>query len=100
MSLCYSEKFEASSITKIQWLSINTTQTPITMTLQDLQNQVLKLPTNEKWQLVQTLLSSIQKDTMSPQTTPEKTYPLRGLPITISDDFDEPMPELWEALAE
>ena len=70
------------------------------MTLQDLQNQALKLPTKEKWQLVQTLLSAIQKDTMSPKTTTEKTYPLRGLPITISDDFDEPMPELWEALGE
>jgi hypothetical protein len=72
----------------------------ITMTLQELQNQALNLPTNEKWQLLQTLLSAIQKDTMLPKTTPEKTYPLRGLPITISDDFDEPMPELWEALAE
>ncbi len=61
------------------------------MTLQDLQNQVLKLPTNEKWQLVQTLLNAIQKDTTSPETTPEKTYPLRGLPITISDDFNEPI---------
>ena len=70
------------------------------MTLQDLQNQVLKLPTNEKWQLVQTLLSAIQSDTMPPQTTPEKIYPLRGLPIKIADDFDEPMPELWEALGE
>ena len=66
------------------------------MTFQDLQNQALKLPTNEKWQLVQTLLNAIQKDT----TTSEKTYPLRGLPITISDDFDEPMSELWEALGE
>lgn len=70
------------------------------MTLQELQNQVLNLPTNEKWQLLQTLLSAIQKDTIPPQATPKKTYPLRGLPITISDDFDEPMPELWEALAE
>jgi antitoxin (DNA-binding transcriptional repressor) of toxin-antitoxin stability system len=25
-------------------------------------------------------------------------YPLRGMPITIAADFDEPMPELWEAL--
>ncbi|NJM98360.1 MAG: hypothetical protein HC800_15440 [Phormidesmis sp. RL_2_1] len=25
-------------------------------------------------------------------------YPLRGLPLVIADDFDEPMPELWEAL--
>ena len=70
------------------------------MTLQDLQNQALKLPTKEKWQLVQTLLNAIQKDTTSPETTSEKTYPLRGLPITISDDFDEPMPEMWEALGE
>jgi len=29
----------------------------------------------------------------------EKNYPLRGKPI-IASDFDEPMPELWEALAE
>jgi antitoxin (DNA-binding transcriptional repressor) of toxin-antitoxin stability system len=29
-----------------------------------------------------------------------KYYPLRGQPITIASDFDEPMPELWEALAE
>jgi prevent-host-death family protein len=35
------------------------------------------------------------------QTAPAtKHYPLRGKPITIASDFDEPMPELWEALAE
>jgi len=27
-------------------------------------------------------------------------YPLRGQPITIAEDFDEPMPELWETLGE
>ena len=27
----------------------------------------------------------------------EEPYSLRGLPIRIADDFDEPMPELWEA---
>jgi hypothetical protein len=70
------------------------------MTLQDIQSQILKLPTQDKWQLVQTLLNAIQKDTTTQQTTPEKTYPLRGLPITISEDFDDPMPELWEALTE
>lgn len=72
------------------------------MTLQELQNQARKLPINEKWQLVQALLSEIQQDTTasSPQSTSKKTYPLRGLPIEIDDDFDEPMPELWEALAE
>lgn len=25
-------------------------------------------------------------------------YALRSVPISISDDFDEPLPELWEAL--
>jgi len=29
-----------------------------------------------------------------------KYYPLRGLPITIAPDFDEPMSELWDALEE
>ena len=61
------------------------------MTPEELQNQVLKLPTNEKWQLVQALLSEIQKDTT--QSDKGKTYPLRGLPIEIDDDFDEPMPD-------
>ena len=70
------------------------------MTLQDIQSQALQLPTQDKWQLVQTLLNAIQKDTTVPKTTLEKTYPLRGLPITISEDFDDPLPELWEALAE
>ncbi len=69
------------------------------MTFQDLQNQVLQLPTPEKWQLVQTLLNAIQQDTSIPNIS-QKNYPLRGLPITISEDFDEPMPELWEALTE
>ena len=27
-------------------------------------------------------------------------YPLRGMPITITEDFDEPMQELWEVLGE
>jgi hypothetical protein len=35
------------------------------------------------------------------QTAPAtKHYPLRGKPITIASDFDEAMPELWEALGE
>ena len=36
-----------------------------------------------------------------PSTTSRiKHYPLRGMPITISADFDEPMSDLWEALSE
>ena len=31
---------------------------------------------------------------------PARHHPLRGKPITIATDFDDPMPELWEALAE
>ncbi len=27
-------------------------------------------------------------------------YPLRGLPLVIAEDFDEPIPEIWEALSE
>ena len=69
-----------------------------TMTPKELQNQVLKLSINEKWQLVQTLLSAIQEETKDTLKSSEKKYPLRGLPIKISDDFDEPMTELWEAL--
>ena len=39
-------------------------------------------------------------DIISQETKTTKNYPLRGKPITIASDFDEPMPELWEALAE
>ena len=36
-----------------------------------------------------------------PYTTSRiKHYPLRGMPIKISADFDEPMSDLWEALSE
>jgi prevent-host-death family protein len=31
------------------------------------------------------------------QTRPQH-YPLRGMPIVISEDFDDCMPELWVAL--
>ena len=62
------------------------------MTLEELQNQVLKLSVDEKWQLVRALLNAIQKDTT--QSHDGKTYPLRGLPIAIDDDFDEPMSNL------
>ncbi|MBE9259413.1 MULTISPECIES: DUF2281 domain-containing protein [Aphanizomenonaceae] len=37
-------------------------------------------------------------DLISQETKTTKNYPLRGKPITIVSDFDEPMPELWEAL--
>jgi hypothetical protein len=43
------------------------------MTLQDLQQQVVQLPVNDRWQLVQTLLASIQQDTeanLNPSPSP------------------------------
>lgn len=37
----------------------------------------------------------------SKEAKPEASkYPLRGLPIQIAEDFDEPLPELWEAINE
>ena len=40
------------------------------MTLQDLQKQVLKLPTKEKWQLVQALLNVREKDATKCESIP------------------------------
>ncbi len=34
------------------------------------------------------------------ESSSKTNYPLRGMPIEIADDFDEPMPELWECLSE
>ncbi|MCU0532518.1 MAG: hypothetical protein MUD14_01225 [Hydrococcus sp. Prado102] len=34
------------------------------MTLQELQNQALQLPISDRWRLVQSLLSSIQQETL------------------------------------
>ncbi len=28
----------------------------------------------------------------------QKHYPLRGLPLVIAEDFDDPMTDLWDAL--
>jgi hypothetical protein len=38
--------------------------------LQQLQEQVLKLPIRERWYLVQTVLASIQQETLSSTTQP------------------------------
>ena len=32
------------------------------------------------------------------KTRAKNSYPLRGMPIHVADDFDEPLPGLWEAL--
>ena len=33
------------------------------------------------------------------RATEQDRYPLRGRCITMADDFDEPLPELWNALS-
>ncbi|HEY9894921.1 MAG TPA: hypothetical protein V6D34_05830 [Candidatus Sericytochromatia bacterium] len=45
------------------------------MTLQELQNQALHLPIGDRWSLVQSLLRSIQQETLvfDPQTTDVKS---------------------------
>jgi hypothetical protein len=35
------------------------------MTLQELQKQALQLPTSDRWQLVQTLLESLKRDSLT-----------------------------------
>jgi len=40
-------------------------------------------------------LTPIPSDTY---TDDAARFPLRGIPLTVVDDFDEPCPELWEAL--
>lgn len=39
------------------------------MTLQELQNQLLQLSIHDRWHLVQSLLSSIQQETVVPRKT-------------------------------
>ncbi len=43
------------------------------MTLQELQKQVLRLPINERWYLVQTVLASIQQETQELSISPNPT---------------------------
>ncbi|WP_338422992.1 hypothetical protein [Anabaena sphaerica] len=52
----------------------DTINSKVMIELQQLQEQVLKLPIKERWNLVQTLLASIQQETLSsipPQPTLE-----------------------------
>jgi hypothetical protein len=48
------------------------------MTLPELQKQALQLPINERWQLVQTLLESLQQET-SPAKKKGNLSRLRGI---------------------
>ena len=78
------------------------------MSIQTLEQQVLSLDLTERIRLLQLLAQSLTAPStlQASQSTDEldltrdrsPQHPLRGMPITIPPDFDEPMPELWDAL--
>ena len=58
------------------------------MTLQELQKQVLQLPMSDRWQLVQTVLESIQQETISPSKQGNLSR-LRGIAKGVNISSDE-----------
>ena len=58
------------------------------MTLQELQKQVLQLPMNERWQLVRTVLESIQQETISPSKQGNLSR-LRGIAKSVNISNNE-----------
>ncbi|WP_353929411.1 hypothetical protein WJM97_13930 [Okeanomitos corallinicola TIOX110] len=58
------------------------------MTLQELQKQVLQLPMSDRWQLVQTVLESIQQETISPSKKGNLSR-LRGIAKGANISSDE-----------
>ena len=49
------------------------------MTLKELQEQALKLSINERWRLVQSVLSSIEQETQASNSTKTQTEPIANL---------------------
>ncbi|BAZ82229.1 hypothetical protein PN497_24810 [Sphaerospermopsis kisseleviana CS-549] len=58
------------------------------MTLQELQKQVLQLPMSERWQLVQTVLESIQQESISASKKGNLSR-LRGIAKSANISSDE-----------
>ena len=58
------------------------------MTLQELQKQVLQLPMSDRWQLVQTVLESIQQETISLSKKGNLSR-LRGIAKSVNISSDE-----------
>jgi hypothetical protein len=58
------------------------------MTLQELQKQVLQLPMSERWQLVQTVLESIQQESISASKKGHLSR-LRGIAKAANISSDE-----------
>ncbi|NEQ79433.1 MAG: hypothetical protein F6K26_03985 [Moorea sp. SIO2I5] len=78
------------------------------MNNQELEQQLLGLDLAQRIRILQLLAQSLTVTSASqPSRSPNELdlsrdrspqHPLRGIPITIPPDFDEPMPELWDAL--
>ncbi len=74
----------------------------------ELEQQLLSLDLEERIRILQLLAQSLTVPRASqPSRSPDELdltrdrspqHPLRGIPITIPPDFDEPMPELWDAM--
>ncbi|WP_253274472.1 hypothetical protein [Nostoc sp. PCC 7107] len=76
---------------------------------QELEQQLLSLDLAERIRILQLLAQSLTLPSSQPNPTPDEInltrdrspqHPLRKIPLTIPPDFDEPMPELWDALGQ
>jgi hypothetical protein len=79
------------------------------MSNQELEQQLLSLDLAERIRILQLLAQSLTVPSSQPTPTPDELdlisdrspqHPLRKIPLTIPPDFDEPMPELWDALGQ
>jgi hypothetical protein len=77
------------------------------MSSQELEQQLLSLDLAERIRILQLLAQSLTVPSSQPSRTTDEIdltrdrspqHPLRKIPMTIPPDFDEPMPELWDAL--
>ena len=85
------------------------------MSNQELEQQLLSLDLEERIRILQLLAQSLTVPRASqPSRSPDEVdltrnsedlstadrspeHPLRRIPIAVPPDFDEPMPELWDA---
>ncbi|MEB3215146.1 MAG: hypothetical protein VKN72_02660 [Nostocales cyanobacterium 94392] len=79
------------------------------MSNQELEQQLLSLNLAERIRILQLLAQSLTVPSSQPSKTTDELdlisdrspqHPLRKIPLTIPPDFDEPMPELWDALGQ
>jgi hypothetical protein len=79
------------------------------MSNQELEHQLLSLDLAERIRILQLLAQSLTVPSLQPTPTPDEIdltsdrspqHPLRKISLTIPPDFDEPMPELWDALGQ